>query len=85
MINTTFKKDKELYLKNQHLFTENDPRKNASGCSDPTAYQAMKNIDDEEEAFKKLFRTLRYICNVAGFEFDGRIVIRNKESGRVWK
>lgn len=85
MINTTFKKDKELYLKNQHLFKEKDPRKNASGCNDPTAYQAVKNIDDEEEAFKKLFRTLRYICNVAGFEFDGRICIRNKESGRVYK
>ena len=85
MINTTFKKDKELYLKNQHLFTEKDPRKNASGCNDPTAYQAMKNIDEEEEEFKKLFRTLRYICKVAGFEFDGRIRIRNKESGRVYK
>jgi len=71
-MNNTFIKDREL-------------RKNASGCSDPTAYQAMKNIDEEEEAFKKLFRTLRYICNVAGFEFDGRITIRNKESGRVYK
>ena len=64
---------------------DKDPRKNASGCSDPTAYQAMMNINHEEEAFKKLFRTLRYICNVAGFEFDGRIRIRNKESGRVYK
>lgn len=80
-----FKKDKELYLQNRHLFGNKDPRKNASGRNDLTAYQAMKNIDEEEEAFKKLFRTLRYICNVAGFEFDGRICIRNKESGRVYK
>ena len=71
-MDNTFIKDREL-------------RKNASGCSDPTAYQAMKNIDDEEEAFKKLFRTLRYICNVAGFEFEGRVVIRLKESRRVYK
>lgn len=71
-MNNTFIKDREL-------------RKNASGCNDLTAYQAMKNIDEEEEEFKKLFRTLRYICNVAGFEFDGRICIRNKESGRVYK
>ena len=84
-MNNEFKKDKELYLKNQHLFTEKDPRKNASGCNDPTAYNAIQNIDEEEEEFKKLFRTLRYICNVAGFEFDGRICIRNKESGRVYK
>lgn len=73
------------FKKDRSLFKEKDPRKNASGCNDPTAYQAIKNIDEEEEAFKKLFRTLRYICNVAGFEFDGRICIRNKESGRVYR
>ena len=77
-MNNEFKKDRIL-------FKEKDPRKNASGCSDLTAYNAIQNIDEEEEEFKKLIRTLRYICNVAGFEFDGRICIRNKESGRVYK
>lgn len=76
-MNNEFKKDRLL-------FKEKDPRKNASGCNDPTAYQAIQNIDEEEEEFKKLFRTLRYICNVAGFEFAGRVCISNKESGRVW-
>ena len=77
-MNNEFKKDRIL-------FKEKDPRKNASGCSDLTAYNAIQNIDEEEEEFKKLLRTLRYICNVAGFEFNGRICIRNKESGRVYK
>ena len=77
-MNNEFKKDRVL-------FKEKDPRKNASGCSDLTAYNAIQNIDEEEEEFKKLLRTLRYICNVAGFEFDGRVCIRNKESGRVYK
>lgn len=77
-MNNEFKKDRIL-------FKEKDPRKNASGCSDLTAYNAVQNIDEEEEEFKKLLRTLRYICNVAGFEFDGRVCIRNKESGRVYK
>ena len=76
-MNNEFKKDRIL-------FKEKDPRKNASGCSDLTAYNAIQNIDEEEEEFKKLLRTLRYICNVAGFEFDGRVCIRNKESGRVY-
>ena len=78
LMNNEFKKDRIL-------FKEKDPRKNASGCSDLTAYNAIQNIDEEEEEFKKLLRTLRYICNVAGFEFDGRVCIRNKESGRVYK
>lgn len=73
------------YLMNNTFIKDRELRKNASGCNDPTAYQAIHNIDEEEEAFKKLFRTLRYICNVAGFEFDGRVSIRNKESGRVYK
>ena len=77
-MNNEFKKDRIL-------FKEKDPRKNASGCSDLTAYNAIQNIDEEEEEFKKLLRTLRYICNVAGFEFDGLVCIRNKESGRVYK
>ena len=77
-MNNEFKKDRII-------FKEKDPRKNASGCSDLTAYNAIQNIDEEEEEFKKLLRTLRYICNVAGFEFDGRVCIRNKESGRVYK
>ena len=77
-MNNEFKKDRIL-------FKEKDPRKNASGCSDLTAYNAIQNIDEEEEEFKKLLRTLRYICNVAGFEFDGRVCIRNKESGRIYK
>ena len=77
-MNNEFKKDRIL-------FKEKDPRKNASGCSDLTAYNAIQNVDEEEEEFKKLLRTLRYICNVAGFEFDGRVCIRNKESGRVYK
>lgn len=68
----TFIKDRELM-------------RNGEGYYDPTAGQAINNIDHEEEEFKKLFRTLRYICGVAGFEIQGRIVIRNKESGRVWK
>ena len=41
------------FKKDRPLFKEKDPRKNASGCNDPTAYQAMKNIDEEEEEFKK--------------------------------
>jgi hypothetical protein len=77
-MDNTFKKDREL-------FSHDDPRKNASGCDDPTAYEAIKNIDEEEESFKKLLRVIRYICGLAGFEIQGRVVFKNKNSGRVWK
>lgn len=64
---------------------ERDLRKNAEGYSDPTAYQAMKNIDQEDERFYKLLHTLFYICEIAGFQIEGRIVLMDKKTGRIWR
>lgn len=64
---------------------ERDLRKNAEGYSDSTAYQAMKNIDKEDERFHKLLHTLFYICEVAGFQIEGRIVLTDKKTGRIWR
>ena len=61
-----------------------NPRKNSEGYSDPTTYAALKNIE-EEERVNKLIRTLSYICGLAGYTVEGRIVLRNKKSGKVWK
>ena len=55
------------------------------GYSDPTAYQAMKNIDQEEELFHKLLYAIFDICSLADFEIEGRIVLIDKKSGRVWR
>ena len=35
-----------------------DLKKNASGCNDLTAYEAIKNIDEEDDRFHKLLNTL---------------------------
>lgn len=37
---------------------DEDIRKNASGYSDPTAYQAIKNVDGEDEKEEKTFVSL---------------------------
>ena len=37
---------------------KNDYRKNAEGYSDPTAYEALRNIEQEEERFHKLLDTI---------------------------
>lgn len=64
---------------------ERDLKKNAEGYSDPTAYQAMKNIDKEDERFHKLLHTLFYICEVAGFQIEDRIVLVDRKTGRIWR
>lgn len=60
-------------------------RKNASGCSDPTAYQAIKNIDREDENFHKLLHTIFNICELSGFRIEGRIVLVDEVTGKVWR
>ena len=60
-------------------------RKNASGCPDPTAYQAIKNLDREDENFHKLLHTIFNICELSGFRIEGRIVLVDEATGKVWR
>ena len=62
-----------------------DLKRNASGYFDPTAYAALKKIDEENERFQKLLSTIFYICDLAGFRIEGRIVLRDKRTGKVWR
>ena len=65
-----------------------DPRRNASGYMDLTAYKAIENVEREaeaEERFKKLLNTIFYICELAGFHIEGRITLKDKKTGKVWR
>lgn len=62
-----------------------EDKKNKSGCYDFTACEAIQNVSKEEERFNKLLHTIFYICKLAGFEIDGRIVLVDKKTGRVWR
>lgn len=65
-----------------------DPRRNSSGYMDLTAYEAIKNVDREADAearFKKLLSTIFYICNLAGFQIESRLEIRDKKTGKIWR
>jgi hypothetical protein len=66
---------------------------NGSGYVDPTAYAAMKNVHSEEkirdqpidEAAHKVITTMKNILDLSGFELVGRIQIRHKKSGKIFK
>lgn len=60
-------------------------RKNSEGYLDPTACQAMMNLEIEELRFKKLLRSIKDVCDLADFEIEGRVVLIDKRSGRVWR
>lgn len=66
-----------------------NPMFNNSGCKDPTAYEALKPIIQEDAALERkvhnIINTLKFIVDWAGFEFIGRIEIKHKDSGREFK
>lgn len=63
----------------------NNPRCNAEGYSDPTAFEALRNLEREKERFHRLLYTLFYLCELADFEIEGRIVLIDKKTGRIWR
>lgn len=65
---------------------EKYPMRNNEGYPDPTPYRAVKTIEErQEQRFHRLLSTIFYLCDLAGFRIEGRIVMVDKFSGRVFK
>lgn len=66
-----------------------NPKKNSEGYPDPTAYEGLRSIIEEENALERrvnqLIKTLKYITGLAGFELISRIEIKDKETGRIFR
>ncbi len=62
----------------------NPEKLNGSGCKDLTAYEAIRNVESEER-FNKLLKTIFSICELAGFHVEGRIVLKDKKTGKIWR
>ena len=65
------------------------PLYNASGCADPTAYEALKPIIKEETQLENkvsfLVKTLKFIIRESGFELVSRIELKDRKTGRMFK
>lgn len=67
------------------MYKGKDPRRNASGYIDITAYKAIQNIEKEEKRVKKLIATIFNICELAGFRVESRIVLKDVKTGKEWR
>ncbi len=65
--------------------TNHDIRKNQSGYSDPTAFEAITKADKEMEKLNKTLHIIRNVCELAGFEIEERIVLKDKKTGKIWR
>ena len=63
--------------------TKYDDSRNGEGYSDPTMEQALQNISRDEARFRKLIQILTYVCNLAGFDIGGKIVLIDRKNGRI--
>lgn len=63
----------------------NDLRRNASGYFDSTAYEAIKSADADDERFHKLLNTIFNICELSGFHLEERIVLKDTQTGKIWR
>ena len=64
-------------------------RKNCEGYNDPTAYAALRRIQQEEieqnRRVAELINVLRYIIDKSGFEIAARIALRDKATGKEFR
>lgn len=60
-------------------------KRNGSGYKDPTAEKAIKKVIETEKTVSKVIKTLQAVAHLAGFEIEGRIVLRDKETGEIWR
>lgn len=69
----------------------NDIKRNGSGYYDPTAYTAIKHVEeskhiaDSDERFFKLLNSIFDICELSGFHIENRIIMKDKKTGKIYR
>lgn len=67
--------------------------KNADGYNDPTVDRAFSNVMkksmNEQDArslsrIKHLMKIVRFIAGEFGFDIEERVILRDKQTGKVW-
>lgn len=62
-----------------------DLKRNGSGYIDHTAESAIRKADKDRERLEKLLDHIFYICGLAGFHVEERLVLRDHKTGKVWR
>ena len=61
-------------------------KKNASGCFDLTAYEAIKHADHKPDVrLSNAVKAVKQVLNLAGFEMVGRVVVKDVKTGKEFR
>lgn len=58
---------------------------NGEGYADLTASEAIKAADTPPKSLKWLIKTYKELAHLMGYEIIGRITIKDKDTGRIWR
>ena len=71
---------------------DRDLTKNGSGYPDPTAYSAIKQLEEEQrrndpdyDKYMKLVGCILRVCELSGFHLEERLVLKDKFTGKVYR
>ena len=69
---------------------DNELKHNGERYIDPTAYEAISNIEAEanEAEHERVYRLrgcIFRVCELAGFKVEGKIVLKDVRTGKVWR
>lgn len=72
---------------------DSDLKYNGERYSDPTPYKALTNIEVErlrqaeqdKHRFLRLRGCLLRVCEIAGFKFEGPLILKDLRTGRIWR
>ena len=60
-------------------------RKNSEGYDDPTACKAIEHADREYNRYRKVIGCILRICELSGYAVEGRVVLKDKRTGKIWR
>lgn len=62
-----------------------DYRYNGSGYWDGVAATAIEKADKQPDEVGKTIKLIRYIADWCGFEIEGRICLKDKQTGKRYR
>lgn len=74
----------ELKQKGKHGMDQ-ELKRNGSGYVDPTAQKAITHLQEKQKRVSRVIENLKNAANIAGFEIEGRITLKDKRTGEIWK
>ncbi len=45
----------------------------------------VRRVDEETERFNRIIHIIKSICDMAGFSVENRIVLKDNNTGRIWR